>query len=353
LQTRLIFCGLCLLMLGAAKTATAQWTLQHSGLDTNLRGVSVAPAGPAKGTATIWASGSNGVILRSADGGKTWKQLHVANAGALDFRGIVAISDKIAYAMSSGEGEKSTIYKTVDGGETWSLQYTDRHKEFFLDALVCVTEKGCYSLGDPVDGKFVLLATLDGEHWERLPYGSMPAALPSEGAFAASNSSLVVSATGEIFFGTGGPTARVFHSTNRGRTWSARETPVAGANASSGIFAIARGSAKNLVIAGGDYQNPGNPLGTAAYSRDGGVTWQVAAKLALGYRSSVRALDTTTYIAVGPTGSDISHDGGMHWVPLDSTALNGMAVSNSGAAWAVGPKGTIYSLRASQHSQAK
>ena len=40
----------------------------------------------------VWASGSNGVILKSLDRGKTWQRLHVAGGDALDFRGIVAFN---------------------------------------------------------------------------------------------------------------------------------------------------------------------------------------------------------------------------------------------------------------------
>src|SRR5260370_20080730 len=106
------------------------WKVQTSGLDSNLRGVSAAYAPDEKGVPVpvVWASGSNGVILRSLDLGKTWKRLHVAGGDALDFRGIVAFNVSTAYVMSSGEGEKSRLYKTTDRGETWKLQYTDKRK---------------------------------------------------------------------------------------------------------------------------------------------------------------------------------------------------------------------------------
>src|SRR5437016_13699454 len=113
------------------------WKVQASGIDTNLRGVSVAETPDAKGVPVpvVWASGSNGVILKSVDEGKTWKRLPVNGGAALDFRGIVAFSEKVAYLMCSGEGEKSRIYKTTDSGETWKLQYTYKRKVFFLDTM--------------------------------------------------------------------------------------------------------------------------------------------------------------------------------------------------------------------------
>src|SRR5260370_42462742 len=110
--------------------------------------------------------------------------------------------------MSSGAGGMSRIYKMTDGGEAWTLQYTDKRKEFFLDTIACLSETQCFALGDPVVGKFLLLATTDGEHWNPLPSVNVPAALPGEGAFAASHSWLLLSAQ-ELFFAPGGPAARV------------------------------------------------------------------------------------------------------------------------------------------------
>ncbi len=150
-------------------SATAQarwWRVQTKGTDTNLRAVAAVYAHDRNGVQfpVVWTSGSNGVILKSLDAGKTWLRLHVKDGDALDFRGIVAFSEKTAYVMSSGEADKSRIYKTTDGGETWNLQYSDNRKEFFLDSIACLYETECMALGDPINGKFLLLRTSDGEH---------------------------------------------------------------------------------------------------------------------------------------------------------------------------------------------
>ncbi len=333
---------LLLLMLVTIPAEVQWWKVQANGLDTNLRGVSLAYAPNANGVPApvVWASGSNGAILKSIDEGTTWKRLHVAGGDALDFRGIVAFNASTAYVMSSGEGEKSRIYKTADGGETWTLQYTDKRKEFFLDSIACLSETHCFALSDPIDGKFLLLNTTDGQLWNPLSSSNMPAALPSEGAFAASNTCLALSGA-DIFFGTGGPAARVFHSSDSGRTWSVAETPITHGNASSGIFSIVRANEKTIAVVGGDYQDPKRTSGVAGYSLDEGKTWQLAAQQPGGYRSAVAHINDGRWVAVGPTGEDISGDFGVHWKRTDSLNLNAAALLDIWTGWAVGPNGTI------------
>src|SRR5271169_1095546 len=64
------------------------WSAQPSVSDANLRGVSVVLATGKNDRLQyiIWASGSDGVILRSIDEGSSWKQISVPNADGLDFR---------------------------------------------------------------------------------------------------------------------------------------------------------------------------------------------------------------------------------------------------------------------------
>jgi photosystem II stability/assembly factor-like uncharacterized protein len=316
------------------------WSVQTTGIDTNLRGVSATSSVDATGAEhiTVWASGSNGVILFSSDLVKNWKRLHVSGGDSLDFRSIVAFDPKHAYVMSSGEGEKSRIYETKDGGETWKLEFTGKNPSFFLDALVCSSQ--CYALSDPVDGKFVLLSDHNNGTWSELPGDGMPAALPGEGAFAASGTALTVDNDRGLYFGTGGgKAARVFHSSDHGKTWTVTDTPIVSGNASSGIFSVLS-TPWALIAVGGDYKDPNRPYRVAAYSQDEGKTWQLAAQQPGGYRSAVAALYGSA-LAVGPNGEDISDDFGIHWKHIGSLDLNAVFVLDIYNAWAVGAKGTI------------
>ena len=337
---RKLLCSAFLILSFAPKTKAQAWKIETSGVDTSLRGVSAAwfPGGEEL-QPVVWASGSNGVVLRSVDEGKSWKRLAVADGGTLDFRGIWAFDEKTAYLMSSGEGDKSRIYKTSDGGESWKMQYSDARKEFFLDSLACSKRTTCYALGDPIDGKFVLLETDDGEHWSRIALDRLPRALEGEGAFAASNRCLLLDGD-EIYFVSGGKAARVFHSPDKGKSWEVSSVPLAQGPAGAGIFAIAK-SEETMVIVGGNYQEPNSRNGVAAYSTDKGKTWKLAESQPGGYRSGVASVDGTMFVAVGTLGTDVSVDGGRHWKATEAFDLNAATVLNVYLVWAVGQKGMI------------
>lgn len=308
------------------------WIALESGVDANLRGVSLA----ARGT-WIWATGSKGTVLLSTDKGATWQKIAIPGGDSLDFRGVQAFDPGIAYVMSSGEGAKSRIFKTSDAGKTWVVQYTGKEKSFFLDALVCRDATHCFALSDPVGGKFLLLSTEDGQHWKELPREHMPSALTNEGAFAAGNSALLLYRDRDLYFCTGGGAARVFHSADLGKTWEVSVTPIISGKASQGIFSIVR-AGDTIVVVGGDYADAENTTRNAAYSVDEGRTWIIPEERPTGYRSGLDTYDAG-FVAVGPNGSEISRDG-TTWQHIDSLNLNALAFVH-GQGYAVGPKGTV------------
>jgi len=152
---------------------------------------------------------------------------------------------------------------------------------------------------------------------------------------------------GDIYFGTGGGrVARVFRSKDRGRSWTATETPIASGNASSGIFSIACHDGA-VVAVGGDYKDQGAAKRVAVYSADSGKTWHLAEQQPGGYRSAVNSDSHGTFVAVGPTGTDVSVDGGVHWKSLEVQNFNAASFAET-EGWAAGAKGTIARLK-TQH----
>jgi photosystem II stability/assembly factor-like uncharacterized protein len=316
------------------------WTVQQSGVTATLRGVSAAS------DRVVWASGSRGTVLRSADGGTTWTKLTVTPE-PLDFRDVDAISDRIAYALSIGTGPLSRIYKTSDAGATWTLQFTSGDPQAFLDAMALWDERTGIVVGDSVDGQFYILLTRDaGTTWTRVPPTALPPALPNEGAFAASGTNVAVLEQ-HAWFGTGAAArARVLHTSDRGATRTIAETPL-GAGQTAGIYSIAFRDALHGVIVGGDYRQESQAVKNLAVTADGGKTWTVGTGLG-GFRSVVSSVPgaATSWVAVGPLGSDLSVDDGRTWAPIEGAGYHTFSFApGKPVGWGAGGQGRVGMLK--------
>jgi photosystem II stability/assembly factor-like uncharacterized protein len=270
----------------------------------------------------------------------------VPGAGALDLRAIAATSALVAHAMSIADS--SAIYRTTDGGTHWTRRWVATRKGTFLDAIQFWDARHGIAMSDPVAGRFLLITTDDGgDTWTEIPAERIPPALPGEGGFAASGTCLTVSGESDVWLGSGGASvARIYHSSDRGRTWTVHDTPIRAGVPSAGIFSVAFRDARNGVIAGGDYQQPTLRGRNLAVTSDGGASWTLAdsASSPAGYRSAVAYVPGTngrTLVAVGLSGTDVSRDGGRTWTQVDSAAYNSVAFASAKAGFAVGPKGRI------------
>lgn len=333
---------LLLLLLLFASLAHAQWTPQQSHTTAGLRGIHNVNGSVA------WASGSNGTILRTTDGGSNW-QLCATPTGAdkLDFRAIWAWDARNAIVMSSGPGDQSRVYQTTDGCRTWSLELTNTKKDGFWDAMVFDSKTGVL-IGDPVLGRFETYTRQAGSWSVDV---SSCAANPDEAAFAASNSSVFVFGPGRYIIGTGGksgPRAVLSplladRKDNDKKSCRGVPVPLASGSETAGVFSIAFRDLSHGIAVGGDYKLPTAFRGTAAWTSDGGHHWTAASKLPHGYRSSVAWFaDAGVWIAAGTNGSDISYDDGKTWEPLDNGNWNALSLP-----FVVGPNGRIAKLDSS------
>ena len=318
----------------------AQWQPQASPTDVELRGLSVVSP------SVVWASGQRGTVLRTTDGGVHWSRDTIPGAGTLDLRAIAATSPTTAHAISIADS--SRVYRTTDGGRTWSRRWSATRKGTFLDAIQFWDASNGIAMSDPVDGKLLLIVTSDGgDSWREIPADRLPPALPGEGGFAASGTCLAVQGTTHVWIATGGAaSSRLYHSADRGATWTVHDTPLRAGVPSAGVFSAAFRDARHGVIAGGDYEKPALRGRNLATTSDGGATWTLTDSAAspAGYRSAVAIVPGTranTLVAVGLTGTDVSVDGGTTWQSADTTAYNSVAFASPSAGGAVGPKGRI------------
>lgn len=267
-----------------------------------------------------WISGSKGYVAISADGGDTWKWQQVKGFEQSDFRDIEAFSEKEAIIMSSGT--PALILKTTNGGKTWKEVYRNDEPTYFLDAMTFFNPQHGIVLGDPIAGKFLLLETKNkGKTW--IIPDNLPAALPGEAAFAASGTCvLAIKRKNILELITGGATARLL-SSKKLKNWSAQTLPITQGQASKGAFSIAEGGGYR-VITGGNYQENKDTNAVACYAdlRSKGVELQLPKNQPFGYQSCVTYLNRATFLATGTSGTNITVDGGRNWKQIDTVSYN-------------------------------
>jgi len=319
--------------------------MQDSGSTAGLRGIYSVD-----GT-VAWASGTGGTVLRTTDAGAHWQKCTIPDAATdgatLDFRGVQAWDARTAIVMASGPGDKSRLYKTEDGCLAWRLVFANPDKDGFWDSINVADQDNLMILGDPVEGEFSIFSTTDGgKAWDKTHDEGLRSKA-NEGAFAASNSALLVNwVDGPAAFGAGSPTgARLFIECDscKGKTsWTAVPMISFPKAEASGIFSLNYRDWRLFVAVGGDYTKPNESSGTAAWSADGGQHWTASAKPPHGYRSSVEWSEALhAWITAGTNGSDISRDDGKTWQPIDDGNWNALSLP-----FVVGPNGRIARLNA-------
>lgn len=319
----------------------AHWERQTVPSTASCRSISAASA------LVAWAGCTGGRVFRTADGGATWTVDTVPDAARLDFRGIKAFDANTAVIASAGNAEQgqARIYRTTDGGTHWSLAWSDTTKGIFLDGIAFWDRLHGFTFSDPIDGRLVILTTDDGgETWARVPPANIPPVLPGEAAFAASNTQLTVQGSSNAWIATGGAAeARVFRSTDRGRTWRVSGTGLPGGK-SAGLFGIAFADAMHGLAVGGDYAIARGPTDRAVRTSDGGVTWSgaglaspdgVTTGLAFIARSS-----PPVFAAAGAHGTAVTRDFGATWTYGDTLTYWSVSFAG-GTGWAAGPRGRV------------
>jgi photosystem II stability/assembly factor-like uncharacterized protein len=259
----------------------------------------------------VWASGSEGTVLLSVDGGETWKINNVKGAEKNDFRSIHAWDEK--RAMVFGVSGPAFGYATEDGGESWEVVFQDTTSGLFFNSLKFADKNNGLAISDPIDGKFFVIRTENGgKKWERVT--NLPKVEAGEANFAASNTCIEYLPSGKAWFATGGKAARVFYSTDFGKSWEVVKTPMVRGAASSGIFSIAFKNDMEGVIVGGTYDAPELNQNIASFTLDGGMVWHPAETMPKEFRSCVQTVSNENlFFAIGKTGCDISVDGGVNW----------------------------------------
>jgi photosystem II stability/assembly factor-like uncharacterized protein len=319
------------------------WQQVPTGVDEQYRGLAAVDS------RTAWVSGEKGSVLLTTDGGASWQDVSPPGAAGLALRDIEAFSSRHAVTMSIGSGEASRIWATHDGGQSWTETFRNTDPDAFYDCLAFSHDGTGLALSDPVDGQWQFARTTDrGDTWTSFTPRVLPPAStdPAEFGFAASGTCLVSGPGHTYWLGGGGvDVPHVWRSRDGGRTWSVHDTPFRG-GPSAGVYSLDFRNPRQGIMVGGDFGAPEDSSDAAGWTFDGGRSWRVSTSPTGGYRSGVAFVPHTsrTAVAVGPTGSDVSFDGGRSWTGFDDTAYDGVHCAHDGSCWASGPHGAVARL---------
>lgn len=230
---------------------------------------------------------------------------------------IRSIAQTENYVFILNVGNPALLYKISKEDLSYVLVYQENHEKVFYDSMQFWNEKEGIAIGDPIEGSFSVITTRDGGvSWQKMPSARLPHLEDGEAAFAASNTNIVIKGNA-TWLVSGGKKARVFHSRNKGKSWSVVETPIVQGKQMTGIFTADFYNSSVGFISGGNYEVLNQNFDNKAVTHDGGKTWKlVAQNQGFGYASCVQYIPNSHgkgLISVGASGIYYSEDGGSSW----------------------------------------
>jgi photosystem II stability/assembly factor-like uncharacterized protein len=292
--------------------------------------------------ALAWASGTQGTYMKCTDG-LTWKADSIPGYTHLDFRDVHAFDEKTALLMAAGE--EGRILRTEDGGTTWREVYTNLEEGIFLDGMDFEGDLG-YCIGDPMNGETFVLQSLDrGSSWKRFHLKNASRAIPNEGSYAASGTTVVVKDNSLKLVWSGDSLSRLVQL-DGGRDPEIHPIPLR-IGEGCGVFSMAFRSKDDGVAVGGCYLDSLSRKGNCVRTRDGGVTWVKGHVNSgpNGYRSCVAyAPKTGFYLTCGRTGIDVSYNQGMSWQVLSKEGYYTCSLADS-TGWLMGRNGKMAKIK--------
>ncbi|MEK7198973.1 MAG: oxidoreductase [Bacteroidota bacterium] len=292
------------LILLQAKAQQPSIKILESGKKNSLRGLSVVD------DSVIWASGSNGSVAKSLDGGQSWTWMTVPGYANRDFRDIEAFDKHTAIVMAVAE--PAVILKTKDGGNSWMKVFEDSTKGMFLDAMDFVNDSIGVVIGDPIQSILFAAGTIDGgDHW----FPRNPIVLNKGEAFFASSGTNIKLLKElkfnhlQLFMVSGGKSSRLFIGFGR----QIVNLPISHGLESTGANSIDVFNNKGVVVGGDFTKDTINRNNCVLISLKNKVRVTIPATPPHGYRSCVIYLDEYNLLTCGTSGIDMSKDGGKNW----------------------------------------
>ena len=293
------FIVIAFLMHGGLSYAQGTWTVvTQPDIPSSIYDVFFLPDGQ-----TGWFIGTDGMILRTTDGGVT-REAQVSGTTKTLNR-IVFVNDSTGWIV----GDEGTILKTKDSGMTWNAQNPVDPSHDYNDIAV-VTETNAFIVAD----KGKIIATTDGETWIEQTSGT-------------TNNLYGISSFGFNVAIAVGKNETILRTTDGGNTWipAASVTPIQGQD----YNAVKMVSEKKAWLVGNGSSTSGLKS-VFALTEDGGENWTLYLPAEEVYSNiwDLDFTDDTTGIAVGDHGVVFTTINGIDWIQQPgSYGFNGKTVS--------------------------
>ena len=314
---------ICLFFFSLVSVNAQTVVVVEQGQKVSIRGLSMPTA------SVVWASGSNGMVARSVDGGNTFRWMRVEGYAKRDFRDIEAFDSSTAILMVVDA--PAIILKTTDGGLSWKKVFEDQRPGMFLDAMDFSGNNGVV-IGDPINGKTFMAVSKDkGDSW--VPRENLDVMMDGEAFFASSGSNVkLLSAKGSLktLFVSGGIQSRMFFNGN------AINLPLQSGRNSTGANGLAlHPNQKQGIIVGGDFANDKrSDSSILLFSLYPKATFSYPVTPPSGYKSAAVFLSKTSVLACGTSGVDLSVDAGLNWKTISNIGFH-VAVKSPDGKYAI------------------
>lgn len=273
-----------------------------------------------------WAVGRYGTVLKTTNGGKSWKKVTVpSGAAGYDFTSVAFVDTKHGWALGCASGAapvptENMLLLTSNGGSSWTsvnFEMTEATGQFFSITFVSTTEG--WATGD---FGCVYHTTDGGYSWteQTVPTHPNPLYAAPQVLFLDDRKGFVVTDDGYLEATEDG-----------GETWT--------------VVTDQGGSFCSVAFAGGLHGWAFGNDGVCYRTESGGQSWEW---LSSGARQPLLAcsfVESSTGYAVGFSGTVLhTSDGGEHWISLETgttATLRGVFFIDKDTGWVVGDGGLI------------
>ncbi len=235
------------------------------------------------------SNATNGIILKTTDGGTNWSQQIITTMFSL--RSVYFVNANTGYAVGNDSIGGGHIMKTIDGGGIWTLQ-TNATIQGLNSVYFSNADTG-YTVGN---SGVILKTTNGGANWATQTSGTT--LILSSVYFTTADTGYAV---GMGLIGNG---AKILKTCNGGANWITQNSGTSGIT--DGLFSVHFTDANTGYAVGGN--------GAIVKTINGGTNWVIQPTGTLNGLHSINFIDANTAFANGDYGTILKTiDAGANW----------------------------------------